>query len=510
MSECMRCRWLACFAFALLLLPLDASAEDLTALQLDELMSAASGRYRTIDMRLTQTAYEPTNSETKAPVIRAEYDITWRWTPSRIFATAGVRLGTERFIESFITTSEWCRTLRKYPDRAMGSVLPPNQIGASFGSDIRQVAFGGWGGLGWELLRREGASVSRDPDTGCYVVRKSKEGNVFEMVIDPSKGYLMRKASAGSTAEPELQTCVLSDFRQVEDGLWLPFHYEIRSQLGINTHSVLEAHVNREIPATDMEIVFPDGTSVDDQIANVIYTVGDAHSTTKPTVATAISKPTVVPAIAKPTVAPAIMPATNDRGLQSLPRGLRVGQVPYGGETKSSIVVMRQGQAMVGELKAVPSVPWITVEIGKDMPQRLYLTVTIRPPTNIRQINEDIRLEGKDKDDFLRLLVRGVVQPAVQVDPRTILVETGAQEFTLNVTRADAKPALLQRYEAHGEGIKVVSCRPHPLQQGKLVLQIDRERDHREFCRSVLSLQFQDFADPVEVVLVSPPLDDGR
>jgi len=120
------------------------------------------------------------------------------------------------------------------------------------------------------------AQVHRDSQNGNYTItlQVKENGLTVRMTVDPKKGFLPVKRELYTPGTDRYMRCQFEDFRQVEEGLWLPFRYVFTTSTGVaNIYEVKNAKVNVEIPEDLLDFPFPQGTIVRDRIANLRYTV---------------------------------------------------------------------------------------------------------------------------------------------------------------------------------------------------------------------------------------------
>lgn len=134
----------------------------------------------------------------------------------------------------------------------------------------------------------EHSVVTRDEQTGYFIIEYTQPQNIYESVvlIDPARGYSIIRSDFISDGELRSRT-ECSDFRLVDGDKWVPFKYSRESivisrdaegnkqyRRTVARYRVKSAKVNSPISKEDIDIKFPYGTIVDDEISGSSYRVG--------------------------------------------------------------------------------------------------------------------------------------------------------------------------------------------------------------------------------------------
>lgn len=92
-----------------------------------------------------------------------------------------------------------------------------------------------------------------------------------EVVMDGARGYLPVGTQHRSKGRPNLYTYEVTEAQEVSPGLWYPTTLGQWETVWIYTG----VQLNRQIGDSTLEVVFPPGTEVDDQIAGTRFVVAD-------------------------------------------------------------------------------------------------------------------------------------------------------------------------------------------------------------------------------------------
>ncbi|HES59003.1 MAG TPA: hypothetical protein ENO18_01110 [Caldithrix sp.] len=142
----------------------------------------------------------------------------------------------------------------------------------------------------FRLTKNDNSKLYYDDDAKTYRLDINLDKFFLELTIDPALGYLPVKSSI-TYIESNVQSMYsCEEFKQVEKGIWVPFRYTWRTNSSQITVDVKSVKVNIDIPEEKLDFVFPDGTSVDDRIANMRYVVGTADGETSLVADQAIGK----------------------------------------------------------------------------------------------------------------------------------------------------------------------------------------------------------------------------
>jgi hypothetical protein len=266
-----------------------AAADTLpTPEQLVALVQAGRSQYRSMDVQFEVNQYKYASGEAnRYPAGSAAH--IWRATDSRSYSravmnetdAAGNVVSTATVTYAFAPT--WSKRLDE-PQRARPSAVI--QRSEHLKSEVEMhPAAALWAPQGeriWNDIADGNSSVSRDGKTGNFVLVFAPEDSKTRSVItvDPTHGYLPVRTELQRADGTLVMSCAVLDLRQVEDGLWFPFTYTAETYTTEPAHYesvfvVKTAHVNTEIPDEMLDIRFPSGTGVSDQIANLRYVVDD-------------------------------------------------------------------------------------------------------------------------------------------------------------------------------------------------------------------------------------------
>jgi len=109
-------------------------------------------------------------------------------------------------------------------------------------------------------------------DVDCHIVERAGWDRLW---IDVTRGVLRkRECFAGHTDDLRVRV-ILRDYRQVTEGIWLPFEIE-REHFGMHVHtihSILHYRVNAEVPDRLFQFTPPPGTLIYDRDADQLRQV---------------------------------------------------------------------------------------------------------------------------------------------------------------------------------------------------------------------------------------------
>lgn len=198
--------------------------------------------------------------------------------------------------------------------------------------------------------------------------------------------------------------------------------------------------------------------------------------------------------------------ATPQKNLVAMPSRLDL-RFPRPGLTEGQIFrIQRNEQANIGRLKITTSAPWITIrELRRRRREDVlrYYLVDVTPPAGTGVVSEEIRFQGNNKGDFLRVPIDLHVLPLIGVWPNKVLLMPHQSVYDLMVRPAEAKTATLGSYHVSSKGIRIVSVREsNKLMDGKPSLVVRAEPEGYGFISATLTLRFKQWKEPVQVFFV--------
>lgn len=189
--------------------------------------------------------------------------------------------------------------------------------------------------------------------------------------------------------------------------------------------------------------------------------------------------------------------------------GINLGRLRQGEQFVQVIGIMRNGKVKVGELRLVPSTPWISAQL---LPERtknnvVYVQMKGTAPRRSSKVSEEIRIEGVGgTDDFTRVPIVGEILPSVIVSPSELLLQPGSHRY---VIKLDGGPTAgkLTDCKIDGKNVRLVERGQTADKQGRMELSVELTPLVGGFVQSRLLLTFDGLSEPVELPCVGwiPP-----
>lgn len=291
------------FSSAALLLPLwwsVATAADLTPDDVIELVQAGRARFHSIKATIHREARTDLTGQSPEPWPLFGISHTlFRWTPSRSYAREDQTAWGPNDRQEEATPSptrecasapQWSKRLdtphSPEPDHARPRATisrPDPNFAKETDMDVCEAL--------WEQFdqivasgEREGPiSVRMDKDRAWWwLERIVRERDYRQAVaIDASRGWLPVRSEVTDITGERGMKIECGDLREVGDHLWLPFQFDSKSEYRVgdvvrrqwSSYRLSDVRVNVPIADDQLDIAFPDGTRVDDRIANLRYIV---------------------------------------------------------------------------------------------------------------------------------------------------------------------------------------------------------------------------------------------
>ena len=275
-------------------IPMTAFADvNLTPEQLILLMKASREQYNTISARMKATSYQYDADNKTKTKLRMTREIVSRWTRKKHFSrtvqtsypdTIPHKDYTPTTITTYALTPKRSKRLIEAPDNR----TPRGYVTA--GMSLKQelpfytiyTAMWELSGWPWEEWNLDEATVTRDEKNNYYIMKvkmgSNQKGPWTTLYIDPSKDFIPVKSEFLKYDRTLIMTSECSDFRQVANGLWIPYQYswlDPRVNYGA-VYEVEEVTVNEPIPDNLLDFAFPTGTVVRDEISSLQYRIEDA------------------------------------------------------------------------------------------------------------------------------------------------------------------------------------------------------------------------------------------
>lgn len=292
MNTCLSLRFLL-IVTVVIVSPIIAFADaNLTPEQLVLLMEASREQYNTISAKMKALSYQYDPNNKAEPKLKMTRNIVSRWTREKSFSRT-VRTSypdtiphkdyTPTIISTYAITPKWSKKLVEAPDnRTPRGYIKP---GRSLEEDqpFYTIYTAMWDIFSWprEQMNLHKATITRDEKNNYYVVKlkmgSSQKGPMNVLWIDASKSFIPVKGEFLKHDGTLLTRSECSDFRQTENGLWIPYRYswfDPRANYGA-VYEVEKAVVNQPIPDNLLDFTFPTGTIVHDDICSMQYIIGD-------------------------------------------------------------------------------------------------------------------------------------------------------------------------------------------------------------------------------------------
>lgn len=273
-------------------LPVIALAEaNLTPEQLVLLMKASCEQYDTctFDTKMKSTSYRYSADNKTSPKLDVIMDTISRWTKKKRFGRIVRTSYADTNPQGYTTISTYAlapkrtkKLLEVSDNRTPRGHIEPR--GMSFLDNeivfctVHEAmwALSAWP---WEAWNLDETTITRDEKNNYYIMKVKMttlpKGPLITLYIDPSKGFIPVKREFRKYDGTLASIFECSDFRQVENGLWIPYRYSLVDPR-TNYETVCEVQemlVNQPIPDNLLDFEFPNGTVVYDNISNVRYRI---------------------------------------------------------------------------------------------------------------------------------------------------------------------------------------------------------------------------------------------
>ena len=192
-------------------------------------------------------------------------------------------------------------------------------------------------------------------------------------------------------------------------------------------------------------------------------------------------------------------------GLVAVPRSIRIGYPKPGEKIVQMVDLRRNGLPRIGPVTVTATVPWISVtkDHRRSTSSGIEYKVVIRPPAATGLFRQEIRFQGKNAADFLRIPVSGRTLPAVRVRPRKILLAPDQSTYDLSISTPAHTSITLRKYRTVNRGVQVTSVRQRDNPTGgKMMLQVRIRPIRAGFISAELLLWFKQWKEPVKVMFV--------
>jgi hypothetical protein len=263
----------------------DSRGGDLpTPEQLVSIVLASKAQYRSFDLEFTVKRYGSTNGTwasrpegTAVHRFRTDFD---RIYSRAVITEQDVTTGQPYMVTNTVAIGR--TSSRKLLEQ--GGVVPQGVVkrGRRMASELElnpvDATWTPYGQEVWTKTRNSNAVVRRAPKEGCLILEsKCFDGQTRIIIIDARHGYLPVRQEIITSAGRPVMSCELSDLRQVNDGLWFPFQYVAELSGEVKYKSVFKvskASVNVALKAAELDLVFPRGTFIRDEVTDLSYEVG--------------------------------------------------------------------------------------------------------------------------------------------------------------------------------------------------------------------------------------------
>jgi len=266
-------------------------SDNITINQLVDLVEASKARYQNYDICFIQKAFGMSggNLDTKSPIHVTKISLKRRnddiCVESSYFSFKGLANAKIEDIEpkimNYKVTQNWSKKVKidiGHP-HPRGSVRHGPAHKAEIGFTVDDAIWGLYGHP-WERIREGDTEIIHDAKTGYFVLRSKRfKGSYTSVWIDPSMNYIPIKYEICSADGTVNVRCECKRFEKDEQGVYLPYQYtfsDYRNNVVLTT-DITNAKINSNISDEDMDFAFPDGTIVNDEIANIRYIVGDVE-----------------------------------------------------------------------------------------------------------------------------------------------------------------------------------------------------------------------------------------
>lgn len=258
-----------------------APAEGLpTPEQLVSLIQASKDRYRSFDLETQVSRYLVANGKRKSEPEDVS-KITWRWIPEgQLVHESIVTAGSDKPIpRTLAITSKWAKLLEEKHGKPAGIVDRPHELEPFIGLNAAKAMWRPLHPDQWSFVKNDKGTVERQAERGTWVLKAqvSDDGTSYVIEVDAAKGYLPVRSEVRGPDGTFLYGAACSDFRQLEDGLWLPFSYTWSVPTrGENVYHVSTARVNVPLNEDDVNFSFPSGCMVNDRILHIKYQIDNS------------------------------------------------------------------------------------------------------------------------------------------------------------------------------------------------------------------------------------------
>src|SRR5665213_116527 len=256
-----------------------AGAAELTSAQIVDLIQATKAKYRTFTTRSQVVAYQRVGQEWPSQPYMTTSEL-WRSDGTRQFFNEALTWRKNLngpfpppVVSTYSFGPTWSKSLVRQPGSAAarGTIRQP-LARANDASLADQL----WGLLNepWSAFSASETTAAFDEKTGLWCLRTIADPDGYKRVlfVDKSLGYLPVRFSIFRKDGISIGATECSQF-SIVDGLPIPHMYTYEAALAgcrvVSTYDSIE--INRPIDPAAFDLDFPDGTQVEDEIANLKY-----------------------------------------------------------------------------------------------------------------------------------------------------------------------------------------------------------------------------------------------
>lgn len=241
------------------------SAFAQTSLSVEELVALVNAnkeRFRSLEAEFIETSSDGFRDNS-----------LWLWTPEHSYLHSTSFQDAEYSMETEWTV-EWKKTLHRTLDDSTTStgriIREPDGARSNYPlfHKMYEVC-----GLPLNDFVEKGADIEWDPATSCYILRLVRQNRSFTMTVNPLFEY-MPVSWSFTVDQTNSLSAEFRDFKEVAPSLWLPSSYVLSDPEQERTTSLKIISVNQPIDEKRMQITFPPGTLVRDEVLKEKYVIG--------------------------------------------------------------------------------------------------------------------------------------------------------------------------------------------------------------------------------------------
>jgi hypothetical protein len=240
-----------------------------------------SGRERIQSLRSEQQTrgfrVDANGKRDSEPYIRA--DISLRWTPDRYKvredrSEANIKGGVDTVVKTFAFSPKWSKAAIVAPGSdPLGRVAPGTALQRETDMELMKAI---WSPVGdnWNDVNDQNSTVNRTVDGDFELSSHFDDGRTMIVRVDPRRAYLPTRYELRRQDGMVVMSSTAGEIREAAPGVWIPrkLRWELAGKFSFDI-TVTDAKANVELTDQDLDLRFPEGTYVHDEVAKIRYRV---------------------------------------------------------------------------------------------------------------------------------------------------------------------------------------------------------------------------------------------